>query len=68
MNRQRRKAVATILKKYRKLKKYTMAQTAAVLGWDETLYTEAEAGRASLSDGQQDDVRRMLKCAAGKSE
>lgn len=68
MNRARRKAVAEILRKYRKLKKMEPAQVAGVLGWEEAFYVQAEAGRASLSEGQQNDVRRMLRCAAGKGE
>lgn len=64
MNRERRKAVAKVLRSYREKKGQTQAEVAKSLGWEEHDYIKAERGLLSLSAGQQDDVRAMLKRAA----
>ena len=61
MNRQRRKKIAEILKRSRTLLRKNTEEMAATLGWTHVDYVNAELGRLSLSAGQQNDVRGLLK-------
>jgi transcriptional regulator with XRE-family HTH domain len=61
MNHKQRRSVAKRLRAFRKLKDCLQNDMAAALGWDPAFYREVEAGRAGLSEGQQNDVRRVLK-------
>lgn len=61
MNRERRRKIAKILQKFREKSGKTMKEMAIALGWDDITYDAAELGSISLSEGQQNDIRRVMK-------
>lgn len=63
MNRERRKAVAKVLRSYRALRRRTPEQVAKLLGWPLAVYKGVEAAAVSLSEGEQHDIRVMLRDA-----
>lgn len=64
MNHETRRAVAKVLRRFRKKLGVSRGELAKRLGWTEDDYVRAEDGGISLSEGQQNDVRRVMKEAA----
>jgi transcriptional regulator with XRE-family HTH domain len=61
MNYDQRRKVGRALRMFRKKTGKTVEALAKELGWEPAFYVLAELGKASLSEGQQNDVRRVMK-------
>jgi hypothetical protein len=61
MNHKQRRGVAKALRAFRKKKDCIPNDVATILGWPLAFYLDAEAGKVGLSEGQMNDVRRMLR-------
>lgn len=61
MNRETRQAVAKSLIAFRKQLGVSRAELATRLGWTVQTYSAAEAGTHGLSEGEQNDVRRVMR-------
>ena len=55
--------VGQVLRAFRVRTRRTFAEMAAEYGWPFDFYVNAEAGKVGLSEGQRNDVRRIMKAA-----
>jgi hypothetical protein len=67
MTRALRAATAKALQGYRSASGADPEAVARSLGWPWAAYLDLEAGKASPSRGQQEDIRRLLRGAIAKS-